>query len=340
MEALNAGYLAAAFLCSFALTFLLLRKLIVVLKAKGYVGVDDHKPGNVEVPEMGGIAILASLLVLGAVTAAAAPWIGVDWRKIAVFMAVVGVVGAIGLVDDLKTLGGKTKTALTTLASLPLLVPELMGVPVYTPYPELPFIGRTRLTVLYRLFLPFSIAIGSNAVNMLDVYNGVMPSTTILVVVALMVSAAVTGKWEALYLQAVLLGALVAFWWYNKYPAKVFAGDVGSLTVGAALVALAIIYGQEIVFIVAFLPFIINGFHSLLTIGGLKERREIKRPTVTYRELNSLAVNKEEGAPLVLASFFLYDGPLKERDLARCFTIVAAYAAVLAIVTSLLYVLG
>ena len=59
-----------------------------------------------------------------------------------------------------------------------------------------------------------------------------------------------------------LLAVLLAFYYFNRYPAKVFDGDTGSLAVGAALGALAILGRIETVVVVALIPHIMNAFYG------------------------------------------------------------------------------
>jgi UDP-N-acetylglucosamine--dolichyl-phosphate N-acetylglucosaminephosphotransferase len=266
-----------------------------------------------------------------------------------VFLSVVVLAGAVGAYDDRKTLGPKIKPVLTAMASFPILVTSwvigLYALPLplsYWPYPSLPFVGPTQLTIVYQLIIPFAIAVPANAVNMLDVFNGVMPLTTILMFAAIFVVSIILmvfmipGAELGLLLACVMVGALLAYYCFNRNPARVFAGDTGSLSVGAALGALAVIGRIEIVAIVALLPAIMNAFYSLVSVRGLLERRQMrKRPTIFQKD-GTLAATLDKDAPMTLTRLVLARGPLTEQQITLSLAVLALTSSVLAVITILL----
>ncbi|RLE51382.1 MAG: hypothetical protein DRJ20_02240 [Candidatus Methanomethylicota archaeon] len=306
--------------------------LMKFLKNKGIIGIDVHKPDKPEVPEMGGIGIVLGLFV----GVLALIHVG-DYAKYLAFLTTVAVTALIGLVDDLYTLRAKVKTGLTVLAFTPLVLFALLfPSQIVLGRPELPFIGRLRLTIVYWLLLPFAIAVPANAVNMMDTYNGVMSGSCAMASLSLMISCIILGRFEAAVMSAALLGALLAFYWYNRYPARVFAGDVGSLSVGAAIGAIAVIGRVEVVCIAVLMPFIMNAFHSLTSLGGLLERREIKVRPVVVGESGVLRANFDRGAPATLANLLLRKGPATELEIIHSYHVLAAVSSILGVVTALL----
>ncbi|HID16699.1 TPA: hypothetical protein EYP26_00220, partial [Candidatus Bathyarchaeota archaeon] len=221
---------------------------------------------------------------------------------------------------------------LTAVASLPIV---FLG--AYDPRPALPFIGRVRLTIAYPLLIPFGIAVPANAVNMMDVLNGATPGTCAIVSLAALASLLLLGRVDEASLPAILLGALLAFYAYNKFPAKVFSGDVGSLSVGAALGAIAILGGIEVVMVVAMMPHIMNAFYGLSSIGRLYERREIQARPIRMLEDGRLAVNLAKGAPITLTRIILAQGPLTEKGVLNVMLALTAFSSALAMVTLTLF---
>jgi phospho-N-acetylmuramoyl-pentapeptide-transferase len=69
-----------------------------------------------------------------------------------------------------------------------------------------------------------------------------------------------------------IVGAGLGFLWFNTYPAQVFMGDVGSLSLGATLGLLAILVRQEIVFIVMGGVFVVEALSVILQVGSFKMR--------------------------------------------------------------------
>jgi UDP-N-acetylglucosamine--dolichyl-phosphate N-acetylglucosaminephosphotransferase len=256
--------------------------------------------------------------------------------------------GLIGIIDDVKTLGPKVKPVLTAIACLPVLLyswgliflgasPPLPT--AYNPRPNLPFLGQTQLSIVYPVLVPFAIAIPANAINMIDIFNGVMPLTSILMFVALLIVSlylmiiGVPGAELGVLFSCVMIGVLIAYYYFNKYPARTFAGDTGSLIVGAALGATAIMGRVEIVAIIALFPAIMNAFYSLVSIGGLLERRQMKmRPTV-FQADGTLADSKNSEAPFTLTRLILARGPLTEQRIILSLATLTLASSVLAILT-------
>ncbi len=338
-------------LVAFIVTFLIMPYVIKAMTRRGIVGIDVHKLDQPEVAEMGGVGILFGITVACLVVFLGSGLIGFGYFdfRILVFLAVLLIAGAIGIIDDLKPLGPIVKPLLTMLACLPILfytwaliLLELLPpfLPAYIPAPYLPFLGATRLTIVYPLILiPLAIAITSNAVNMSDVFNGVMPLTTIimffalLIVSLMMMAVGIPEAGLGLLFSCVMIGTLFAYYYYNRYPAKVFAGDTGSLLVGAAIGAVAIMGRLEIVAIVALLPAIMNAFYSLVSIGGLLERRQMRaRPTV-FQEDGTLAASNDPKAPLTLTRLVVARGPLTEQRITLSLSILTLASSILAILT-------
>ena len=325
-------FAATGFTISFIITFILVPFLIRKFKEKGIVGVDVHKPEKPEIPEMGGLSILISIIVSTVFLIIVCNNLT---KFFTTFLMVVVVVGIIGAIDDIKPLNPKLKPTLTALASLPIII---FG--TYVPRPVFPIIGKTRLTIVYPLLIIAGLAVSTNAVNMLDVFNGSMAGSCSILLLTLLISSIVLGSSIGILLSAITLGSLVAFFYYNKYPAKIFSGDVGSLTVGAAIATIAVMGRLEIVTIVAMMPHIMNGFHSLASIGGLLERRQIKaRPTKVLAD-GRLAASKDPKAPITLARLILAGGPLYENEVVKVFILLSIYSGVLAILTALLIAWG
>lgn len=279
---------------------------------------------------MGGVAMIIGLISSGL---AAGILLEGDLGFFISFLGAVLMAGVIGAIDDLKTLNARVKPLLTTLTGLPIL---LMG--SYRPSIIFPIIGGTRLTKVYPLLIPIVMAVTSNATNMMDPFNGVMASSCSIVTLVLLVSSHITGSGEGVLLCSSLLGVLLAFYYYNRFPSKVFSGDVGSLSVGAALGAIAILGHLEVVAVVAFMPQIMNSFYGLSTVGRLYERREVARP-IEVMDDGRLRARSDPEAPLTLARFVLARSPLRENEAVMAFMILSVIAGILALATTYLILL-
>ncbi|RLF08121.1 MAG: hypothetical protein DRJ60_01080 [Thermoprotei archaeon] len=325
------------FIVSFLATFLIMPKVIEFSRKRGFVGRDVHKPNQPLIPEMGGLGILFGLLM--GVIAYNAMSLRLEAWPI-VFISCILIAGAIGIWDYLVTLKGTTKTILTIIACIPLILGAILcPSEIVIGRPEAPFIGRMRFTLIYWILLPFAIAAPANAVNMIDTFNGVMPITSIFSVLGLLVASIMLGRWEAMFMCLILLGVLLGFLPYNLYPSKVFASDVGSLAVGAAIGVIAVVGRLEIIGIVALMPQIMNAFYVLASVKGLLERRQMKeRPTIVLGD-NIIAANKSEEAPMTLANLILSRGPLREPDLVKSYAVLSFFSFILSVITAYLMVI-
>jgi len=325
LNLLSAASIASVLTISFLVTFAATPIIGRVMRKRGITGRDVHKPTSVRLPEMCGIAILIGLAAGASIYAITFPNF---IRETAAFMGTVLIAGAIGFVDDLRPLNARIKPLLTAVACLPILI---LG--TYYPHPLIPFVGPVSLTIIYPILIPVAIAVTSNAVNMMDVMNGAMPGTVSVILVAVTAILLVSAKNGTAALSAALLGALLAFYYFNRYPAKVFDGDTGSLAVGAALGALAIMGNIEAVIVVALIPHIMNAFYGLASVGRLYERREIRERPVRLLEDGSLQASTAKAAPITLTRIILAAGPLREREIVREMILLTFISSFLALLT-------
>jgi len=320
---------ATIFLIGLFITFV---AVPFVAKKTGITGVDVHKSTKPVIPEMGGLGIAIGLVAAVGVSYILMPTAGL---KFAAFLFTALIAGGVGVIDDLHTLGPRIKPLLTAVACLPIL---LLG--TFSSHPYIPLIGRIRLTVVYPFLLPFAVAIPANAVNMMDVLNGAMPATCSIVIGTLLICAILFDQYETAIMCAALLGCLLAFYYYNRYPARVFSGDVGSLMVGASIGALASIGRMEVVAIVTLLPFIMNAFYGLTSIGRLYERKEIVSRPIQLLETGQLVASTNPNAPITLTRIILAAGPLREQEVVKNFLILTMVSSFLALVTAALILVG
>ena len=142
------------------------------------------------------------------------------------------------------------------------------------------------LGVLGFVIMTYLVIVGSsNAVNLTDGLDGLAIMPVVMVASALGVFAYVTGSavyskylffphitgaGELLIFCAAIAGAGLAFLWFNTHPAQVFMGDVGALSLGAALGTVAVIVRQEIVLAVMGGIFVVEALSVMLQVGYFK----------------------------------------------------------------------
>ena len=317
--------IALIFIITFLATFIATPAVAKLMKRHGITGEDVHKLSKVKIPEMCGLAILFGLTIGITAYAALRPS---AIREAAAFLGTVLIAGGIGIVDDLRPLGARVKPLLTAFACLPILTLR-----TYVPDPVIPLIGPVRLTLVYPILIPIAIAITSNGINMMDIMNGSMPGTVAIIAAAATAVLLISGDLQTASLAAGLLAAMLAFYYFNRFPSRVFGGDTGSLAVGAALGAIAILGRIETVMVVAMIPHIMNAFYGLASVGGLRERCEIHQRPIRLLDNGLLQASTEKGAPVTVARLILAEGPLGEKDIVKGIMILTAVSSCLALLT-------
>ncbi|MEM2073639.1 MAG: UDP-N-acetylglucosamine-1-phosphate transferase [candidate division WOR-3 bacterium] len=288
--------------------------------------IDFHKKGGRLVPKPAGPAIFAGL----AFPMISLYLLSLDLRYLAIFLATL-IVFIVGLVDDLRILSGFSKMALTILGSIPILI---LG--AYTPSIVFPFIGSTRLTIVYPLLVLVTIPVVANAVNMIDVYNGTLSGACTILASSQLIVTLISGNFGNIVFPLTFFMVSFAFYIFNRYPSKIFAGDSGSLILGAFFGASTIVTRTEIPSLIAFLPAILNGFYIIASIRGFVEHRQIKERPILLNEEGLLEVSRSKFAPITLARLIVADGPMPEYSAAKRILLLFLYSSLLAIITSLL----
>ncbi len=312
------------FLLTYALTPIIAKVMVHFRR----VGIDVHKIEKPEIPEMCGLSIVIGMTTSVAILILIYPMYRVEFSY---FILSTIIAAIIGFIDDLRSLGAKLKPFLTAFSCVPILIAG-----IYFPYPALPFIGRTRLTIIYPLLLPFAFAVPANAVNMMDVFNGSMTGTCSIISLALIACLLLSGRFEYAVVASAMFGCIIAFYLFNKYPAKAFAGDTGSLFIGASIGALAVVGQIEVAAVVALIPNIMNAFYGLTTVGRLFERKELKyRPTVMLKD-GRLDATRYKRAPLTLARMILAKEPLNEFGIVKIMLLLTLISSILAVLTQLI----
>ncbi|MCS7240837.1 MAG: hypothetical protein NZ651_06305 [Candidatus Bipolaricaulota bacterium] len=230
--------------------------LIPKLRRAGIVGKDLHKPGQPEVPEMGGLALLAGfttgVLLALALEAFIPPVLPVDFVALLAVLATVLLTGLVGILDDLLDLRQGLKAFLPVIAALPLVAVRA-GHATLT----VPFVGPVNFGIFYPLFLvPLGVTGAANAVNMLAGFNGAELGMGVMAMAGLAAVAWKVGSATALVILFAGLGAALGVLLFNWYPARIFVGDVGTLSLGAILAASCIVGNFEFAGIVVIAPYV------------------------------------------------------------------------------------
>ncbi len=284
-----------AVLLSFFFSLWLYPKFIALLRRKKVEqtirddGPQTHlvKAGT---PTMGGLLIILSVLMT--------VFLFTDFLHnfyiYSVTFLVVGT-GAIGFYDDYLNITKKGKSrGLSARAkfSLQLLIATAFMIilylrPDYSSELHVP-VFKAVTTDIGWWYIPFGVLVivaTSNAVNLTDGMDGLatvpsMVSVTLLAMIAYLVGHAafadylhlffINGAGELAVVAGATFGASMAFLWYNTYPAQIFMGDTGSLTLGALLGAMTVITKTELLSVLFNGIFVMEALSVIIQVGAFK----------------------------------------------------------------------
>ncbi|MCX9084530.1 MAG: UDP-N-acetylglucosamine-1-phosphate transferase [Candidatus Methanoperedens sp.] len=218
--------------------------LIRKLTTRGLVVRDYYKKGNKLVPTGGGIAILLAVLFSISINEIFYNFDATNY----VMLNVILLFGLFGILDDMIDIGRPAKLVLMYYCSYPLMQ--------YATHTQMafPLLGQMDLGIFYsQLIVPTFVLVASNLVNMHSGFNGLSSGLAVIVLISLIIKSAMTGSIDNIIAIIAVAGATLGFLFFERYPARIFWGNVGSLTVGASLGVMIVMQG-----------FIVSGFIMLI----------------------------------------------------------------------------
>jgi UDP-GlcNAc:undecaprenyl-phosphate/decaprenyl-phosphate GlcNAc-1-phosphate transferase len=329
----------ATFVVSFALCLVLTRYLISYLPKKKMTVADYHKEGKPPIPRPGGPAIIAGMVAAELILFVFSGSLAVLGLALVTLLC-----GVIGIVDDMKTLGGVEKPALLLLGGIPLIALQyffpneiVYNHHLYLPLSKIP----TNIPIIYILLILVAIPVVTNTINTIDVLNGVVSGTILIASIPVgftIILRYEMGKENPYTLAAFFpfVGATLAFYYYHKFPSKIFPGDSGAMALGAAYGTMAIIGGAEVVAVIAILPAIMNSFFFLSSVKRLVEHREIKSQPVKILPDNRMIATGDPAAPVTLMRMLVGVQAKSEKQIGLDILKLTAYTSFLACVTAIL----
>ena len=251
------------------------------------VGPESHfvKEGT---PTMGGALILLAIILPTLL------WADLTNLYIWVTLLVTAGYGAIGFIDDYLKVVRKNSAGISARQKMfwQIMIALIAALLLYS-YGDL----NTRLSLpffknvnpdLGWFYIPFAILVmvgSSNAVNLTDGLDGlaigpmIIASATFLLLAYLVGNAklssylqitGVQGAGELAILCGAMVGAGLGFLWFNSYPAQVFMGDVGSLSLGGALGTIAVITKNEFVLVIVGGIFVIEALSVIVQVVSFR----------------------------------------------------------------------
>lgn len=149
----------------------------------------------------------------------------------------------------------------------------------------IPFLGADYTWIIYVLIVIFIITAVSNGVNITDGLDGLAAGTSAVVGITIAILAYISGRadfteylnimyipnlGEVVIFSTAFVGACLGFLWYNSYPAQVFMGDTGSLSIGGIIAVSALIIRKELLIPILCGIFLIESLSVIVQVGYFK----------------------------------------------------------------------
>ena len=250
-------------------------------------GPETHQ-GKAGTPTMGGLLILVSLLVPTLL------WAKLTNTYVWLAVGVTFAFGLIGFLDDFLKIKRQHNLGLTAAQKMGSQIVAgaatgglLYLLPSFDSALRFPLAKNLVLDLgpFYILFAVLVLVGTSNAVNLTDGLDGLAIGATLIagatyavftylagnvVLGGYLQVALIPGVGEVTIFCAAMVGASLGFLWFNSHPAEVFMGDVGSLSIGAAIGIVALLAKQEILLILVGGLFVLEALSVILQVGSFK----------------------------------------------------------------------
>lgn len=278
------------------LVCLLYGPLLIGWLTRARIGQSIRDDGPQTHLEKAGTPTMGGAMIIVAVALSTLLWSDLGVRQVWVVLFVTIGFGVIGWVDDYRKVMKGNSVGLTAREKLFWQI-AVSGIAVIFIYvTRVDAVDTTLIVPFFKdvafnlgiFFIPFSllVLIGcSNAVNLTDGLDGLAILPSVLVAAGLGLIAYVSGHAifaEYLHIPNIrgageltvfcssLMGAGLGFLWFNTYPAQVFMGDVGALSIGAALGVVAILVRQELVLVIMGGVFVMEAVSVILQVASFK----------------------------------------------------------------------
>ena len=201
-------------------------------------GPNDHISRKSNTPTLGGVIFLTPLIIITLFLCLFKK--NFQTADLLVVLSTTLLMGVLGFADDYQKIKKKHNKGIS--GWIKLFIQLLVSLILF-------FIYGKNLSFIYLLYIFFILAGSSNSYNLTDGLDGLLSSISIVSLLGFAFLFNYIGKFELVYFSIIYIGAIAGFLYYNRFPAKVFMGDTGSLAIGGAIGSLAIISKYELLLI-------------------------------------------------------------------------------------------
>jgi phospho-N-acetylmuramoyl-pentapeptide-transferase len=262
--------------CSFLLALALGWPILHYLRGQNAgKAISEYQPQSHQVkagtPTFGGLMIWMPTFI---VTAIGVNWI--DHKSILLPLAMIGVTGVAGFVDDLGSLQHRKEKGLSWRFKIGFLT--VLGIAsAWILYDKLdvesinvPWSGKYELGPAYLAIAVITIVATTSAVAISDGLDALTGGTTLLAFIAYGIIAFIQGQQFVATFAFIIAGSNLGFLWYNAHPAVVFMGDTGALALGSSLAIVALMTGHWLLLPVIGIVFVAEAASNVIQIGYFK----------------------------------------------------------------------
>ncbi len=246
-----------------------------------------HIRSKARTPEGGGLLIIVITSIIFALTFPLLKLIGIPITYVYPINEEINIIfftflsfGILGLYDDivkyfeldrdLGYAGLKTRTKFIIQAVLGLVISSLMYFNLHISIINVPFIGVFDFGFWFIPLAAFLVMTFANAVNITDGMDGLAGGLLMIALFGfLIISVSILDTPISIFI-ALWLGGLIAFLYFNVFPARIFMGDTGAMAFGATLAVIGLLLGKFVALLVFDAPFLLDGLSSLAQIASVK----------------------------------------------------------------------
>lgn len=264
------GFLVSALLSPLLIPFLRRLKFGQRIRDEGPKS-HQKKSGT---PTMGGVMILVSIIITTLVMTNKV--LEPSLNTYLLLLVTVGY-GLVGFLDDFikvimkRNLGLTSKQKLFGQLIIAIIFFFLLRQTSFTTYISIPGTDLSiDIGMLYIILIVVMLIGGSNAVNLTDGLDGLLAGTAAIAFGAFTILAWYQTEFEIAVFCAAIVGAVLGFLVFNAHPAKVFMGDTGSLALGGAIAAVAILLKMEFLLVIIGGVFVIETLSVIIQVISYK----------------------------------------------------------------------
>ncbi|MFA6268450.1 MAG: hypothetical protein WCW13_02685 [archaeon] len=322
---------------SFVSVLIIMPPFIKKMYEHGFVGTNMNNYNKPKIAELGGAVVFFGF-ALGAFSGIfVATYLNLFKLDLGVFFAglcTIAIIAFIGFIDDIigwkKGIRQWQHALFPIFAALPLMAVRIANPPISIPFigllPNeffLPFGIVISFGFAYSLFaIPIGVTGASNATNMLAGLNGLEAGLALLIISTLAIISIANGKIEAAVFALSIIGALIAFLYYNWFPAKILGGDALTLMAGASIAVISILGDMEKIGIALMILYFIELF--------LKARTKFQGESFGVPQKTGLLLSPKEKKSLT--HYFMAISPTTEKNVVKRILFVQGIICILALI--------